>query len=324
VLNFFSRHGIDGKFLYVDQRVTLMLGFLPQELVGSSLYEHVQYDDIPVIAECHRNSLRNPGEQVSPYYRFRTREGNFVKVSSKWKQFRNPWTKEIEYIVCKNYLLVAQEKPGDAEGGGGAAGSFGDSGDLDFFSGDESGSRTPVTNGSNTSRTVGKDIQRVITSHTEAAKIGQHIADEIIDKWRNDSSASNSPIDALQAGGSPNTLQPSTSNAGAKDAAVTNEKETKLLREAMLRVEKDREKLGGVIVSSRSSAVSRPGGPPPISTLSDQMVREAKPASSPPNSTASSESGNDEAATAVLMSLLEAEGGLGGPFDFGNLPWPLP
>ena len=33
------------------------------------------------------------------------------------------------------------------------------------------------------------------------SQIGQHIADEIIDKWRNDSSASNSPIDALQVCG---------------------------------------------------------------------------------------------------------------------------
>lgn len=340
-VEFFSRHGIDGKFTYVDQRVTLLVGYLPQELLGTSLYEHVQYDDIPVIAECHRNTLKTPEEVLTPFFRFRTKEGKFVNLESKWKQFRNPWTKEIEYILCKNYLLITQQKV--AVEGSSGAGSLAESGDLEFFSnGRDSGAATPAEGRSPAGGRgggIGREIHRVISSHAEAAKIGKHIADEIIEKWRSDSSASNSPFSSLQ-GGSPNTGgqgQSSTSHSGHPSEA----KESQLLREAMAEVEQDRNKLSGVIVSraattsgltssSRAAAgggggAGAAGGGGGSLSLSDQIMRGAMHARqhSPPSSSHSSE-GNDEAATAVLMSLLEAEGGLGGPFDFASLPWPLP
>ena len=125
----------------------------------------------------------------SPYFRFRAKDGKFVKLEAKWKQFRNPWTKEIEYLICKNNLLIeADEK--SVEG----AGSFKVCNDMNFFE----KNNFSENSGSSNNVAMGKDIQRVISSHAEAAMIGRRIAEEARDKSRYDSSASNSPLSIQQ------------------------------------------------------------------------------------------------------------------------------
>ena len=244
-VEFISRHGPDGKFSYVDQRVSLVVGYTPQELVGTSLYEHIQFDDIPALAEAHRTVLKKTEEIVTPYFRFRTKDGSFVRLESKWKQFRNPWTKEIEYLISKNFLLISNEKQDDGR-------SFTGSGDLNFFSKSGSSSGEPARQSP-----PGRDIQRVITNYTDAAKIGRKIADEAREDW----SASNSPMSASspQAGLPRSSSESNESNKShlppppPPPPPLTNsfitESDRLSLATAMAEVEQDRSKLCGVIVN---------------------------------------------------------------------------
>ena len=70
-VEFSARHSMDGMFIFIDPKMTPILGYLPQELTGSSVYEHVLYDDIPGLVEGHRRALKERGEVKVAAVKFR-------------------------------------------------------------------------------------------------------------------------------------------------------------------------------------------------------------------------------------------------------------
>ena len=173
---FSARLTVDGKFAFVDQRVTTMLGFLPQELLGTSFYENVSFDDIPAISEWHRKALGQKEEVRTKEFRFRSREsGRFFTLRAKLKHFRNPWTKELEYLISRFFLCVQGEDKVFSNV------NVANYNDINFF-GQQGSNGQVMYNSMQPSGAacngIVRDIQRVITSHAEATKIGRQIADE--------------------------------------------------------------------------------------------------------------------------------------------------
>ncbi|XP_054732940.1 protein cycle [Anastrepha obliqua] len=103
---FISRHSVDGKFLFIDQRATLVIGFLPQEMLGTSFYDYFHHEDIPALAESHKMVIQAPEKVTTQVYRFRCKDNSFIQLQSEWKAFKNPWTTDIEYIIAKNTVFL--------------------------------------------------------------------------------------------------------------------------------------------------------------------------------------------------------------------------
>ncbi|KAK3746236.1 hypothetical protein RRG08_014709 [Elysia crispata] len=108
-LEYMSRHNTDGKFTYVDERATVILGYLPQELLGTSVYEYYHQDDILALGQVHRKVLSSKEKVETDVFRFKLKNGKFLHLKSKIFGFRNPWTKEVEYIVSTNTVVQMQE-----------------------------------------------------------------------------------------------------------------------------------------------------------------------------------------------------------------------
>ena len=98
----------DGKFVFKEQKASLVLGWLPQELLGSSVYEYFYPDDILGLADTHRQTLTHQRTHNTQPHRFRSKEGSFVRMEKVWRTFKKPWTKEVVYITSNNSLVLSE------------------------------------------------------------------------------------------------------------------------------------------------------------------------------------------------------------------------
>ncbi|XP_044049062.1 aryl hydrocarbon receptor nuclear translocator-like protein 2 isoform X4 [Siniperca chuatsi] len=279
---FITRYAMDGKFTFVDQRATTILGYLPQELLGTSCYEYFHQDDLPHLADRHRKVLRSKEKIETSCYKFKTKHGSFVTLQSQWFSFVNPWTKEVEYIVSTNTVIS-----------------------HDHSRTSRSGNKSEQSSNSKTSEEDGKKSLPVIPGISTtpgnmiyAGSIGTQIANELLDFNRMNSSPSSGNV-------SPFSLTqdkcPQTHN---QINNVPNGEAT------------DMEIPGKSSSEDEPQGAAFSGGE---SLMEENSQLDLDSVVGPGLSSLS----NDEAAMAVIMSLLETDTNLGEAVDFEEMHWSL-
>lgn len=280
-LQYVSRHTTDGKFLFVDQRVTLALGFLPQELLGTSLYEYVHGPELGAVARTHKAALLQRDALHTPPYCFRRKNGSMARIQTHFKPFKNPWTKDVECLVANN-TVVSESQVSLQQDTTQAA--------FDIYK-----QKSDV------------EMQRLIDSQVESHKIGSAIAEEALRRSSTDYSP-DLPTELLQDAVFNQQFSPLqvalVDNILGTDSSTSNQ-------------------VRNNVPLSSVSSISPPAPSVEETTLCDTPPPPSPPLPSPPLPPLVMD-GNGEAAMAVIMSLLEADAGLGGPINFSGLPWPLP
>ncbi|XP_023664831.2 aryl hydrocarbon receptor nuclear translocator-like protein 2 isoform X1 [Paramormyrops kingsleyae] len=276
---FITRCAMDGKFTFVDQRATTVLGYLPQELLGTSCYEYFHQDDLPHLADRHRKVLRSKEKIETNCYKFKTKYGSFVTLQSQWFSFINPWTKEMEYIVSTNTVI---------SGHSGAAGEKSDQPAQPKASEDDARKVFPIIPG----------ISSGSGSMIYAGSIGTQIANELLDFNRMNSSP-------LSGNTSPFRMQDKSHLALAATSANVPNGE-----------------LTGMEHPGKSGPVGEHRGqqfPASEAVTGDHTQLDLDSMVGPSLGTLN----NDEAAMAVIMSLLETDANLGEAVDFDEMHWSL-
>ncbi|XP_077295300.1 aryl hydrocarbon receptor nuclear translocator homolog tgo isoform X3 [Arctopsyche grandis] len=99
---FISRHWLDGKFSFVDPRVEGLLNYTPQDLLGKSCFDFFHPEDQTHMKENFEQVLKLKGQVISLMYRFRAKNREWVWLRTSAFAFINPYTDDVEYIVCTN------------------------------------------------------------------------------------------------------------------------------------------------------------------------------------------------------------------------------
>ncbi|XP_029982647.1 hypoxia inducible factor 1 subunit alpha a [Sphaeramia orbicularis] len=101
---FLSRHTMDMKFTYCDERITELMGYDPEDLLNRSVYEYYHALDSDHLTKTHHN-LFAKGQVSTGQYRMLAKKGGFVWVETQATVIYNNKNSQPQCVVCVNFVL---------------------------------------------------------------------------------------------------------------------------------------------------------------------------------------------------------------------------
>ncbi|XP_071512116.1 hypoxia-inducible factor 1-alpha-like isoform X1 [Diadema antillarum] len=109
---FLTRHSMDMKFTYCDEKIEELMGYKPNELVGKSFYDYYHALDGQLIDKSHRD-LFAKGQTSTGRYRFLAKSGGYMWLETQATIIYNNKTNKPQCIVCVNYTISGVEAKGE-------------------------------------------------------------------------------------------------------------------------------------------------------------------------------------------------------------------
>ncbi|XP_042743676.1 period circadian protein homolog 3 isoform X4 [Lagopus leucura] len=106
---FTTTHTPGCVFLEIDDRAVPLLGYLPQDLIGTSILMYLHPEDRPLMITIHRKILKFAGQPPFEYLpiRFCTQNGDYVILDTSWSSFVNPWSRKVAFIIGRHKVRTS-------------------------------------------------------------------------------------------------------------------------------------------------------------------------------------------------------------------------
>uniref|UniRef100_A0AAR2L8K6 Period circadian protein homolog 2 n=1 Tax=Pygocentrus nattereri TaxID=42514 RepID=A0AAR2L8K6_PYGNA len=104
---FTTTHTPNCVFQDVDERAVPLLGYLPQDLIGTPVLLHLHPNDRPIMLGIHRKILQYAGQPFDhSSIRFCTRNGEYVTIDTSWSSFVNPWSRKVSFVIGRHKVRM--------------------------------------------------------------------------------------------------------------------------------------------------------------------------------------------------------------------------
>uniref|UniRef100_A0A3Q4HFY0 Period circadian protein homolog 2 n=1 Tax=Neolamprologus brichardi TaxID=32507 RepID=A0A3Q4HFY0_NEOBR len=104
---FTTTHSPNCVFQDVDERAVPLLGYLPQDLIGTPVLCHLHPSDRPIMLAIHRKILQCAGQPFDhSSIRFCARNGEYIILDTSWSSFVNPWSRKVSFVIGRHKVRM--------------------------------------------------------------------------------------------------------------------------------------------------------------------------------------------------------------------------
>uniref|UniRef100_A0A3Q0R189 Period circadian protein homolog 2 n=1 Tax=Amphilophus citrinellus TaxID=61819 RepID=A0A3Q0R189_AMPCI len=104
---FTTTHTPNCVFQDVDERAVPLLGYLPQDLIGTPVLLNLHPSDRPLMLAIHRKILQYAGQPFDhSSIRFCARNGEYITIDTSWSSFVNPWSRKVSFVIGRHKVRM--------------------------------------------------------------------------------------------------------------------------------------------------------------------------------------------------------------------------
>uniref|UniRef100_A0A1B6D4F5 Uncharacterized protein n=1 Tax=Clastoptera arizonana TaxID=38151 RepID=A0A1B6D4F5_9HEMI len=106
---FITRHAVDGNVIYTDHRISMISGYLAEEVVGVPGFKFMHKDDMRWTMIALRQMYFRGQSYGSSVYRLQTKTGQFIYVKTHGYLEINESSDDVQSFLCINTLVTEEE-----------------------------------------------------------------------------------------------------------------------------------------------------------------------------------------------------------------------